>query len=82
MRLQRHGSRGAVVRRVDHGQTAAPIADNDDFGGWVEADVVGVGVEFDASGRRVIGATEYPQRSVTAIGDVQRLGLGNVGEAL
>ncbi len=82
MRLQGNVGELRLGRGVDHRERAAAIADIDAVRRRVDADVVGIVLEVDASGGRELGAAEEGDGAVPGIGDIERVGRRNIADAL
>ena len=75
-------SRRLAGSRVDQGESAFAVADHHAAGLGVEADVVGIAAKLDGVERREFGALEAVDQTIAAVGDVDRIGGGIIGDAL
>src|SRR6266446_4815881 len=82
MYLQRYVANLAAGRRIDHGQRAAAISNEDSLSRGINANIVGVAAELNLSRGIVVAAFKQPHRTVTSIGDIERIGRGLVADTL
>ena len=68
--------------RVDQGERPVAVTDHEAAGLGAEADIVGIATKLDGFERRKFGALEAVHQAIAAVGHVDRIGGGIIGDAL
>ena len=72
----------AAGRRINHGQRAAAVSNEDSLICRINANIVGVAAELNPVRGIVVPSFKQSHRTVTGIGDIERIGRGLVADTL